>query len=206
MRQERGNALFLILIAVALFAALSYAVTQSGRSGGGVDKEQKIISAALMVEQATAVQQAVVRMMLTGTTIATLDLGIPSPPAANLSFESLPCTTGEDCVFAPEGGGAIWPSLPVGEASIRWEIIGQGSGVSVKDVGTTEEDILLDIYDLSQAICEQINKGLGLSVPVIQEANGDFILETYPGEHFFCYEYPVAWGTGYDYVHVLYPQ
>ena len=59
--------LFLILIAVALFAALSYAVTNSGRGGGGTDREQAEIMAAQMMQFISSLQTAKQRYEILGS-------------------------------------------------------------------------------------------------------------------------------------------
>ena len=64
MRRESGNALFLILIAVALFAALSYAITNSGRGGGNITKEKADIIAAQMVSVIGSIQSRISRLEL----------------------------------------------------------------------------------------------------------------------------------------------
>ena len=61
-----GNALFLILIAVALFAALSYAVTNPGRGGGGIDKEQAQIDAAVNDQCNASVDAGRMRLTIIG--------------------------------------------------------------------------------------------------------------------------------------------
>ncbi len=65
--KQNGNALFLILIAVALFAALSYAVTQSGRGGGSIDREQIAIDAASAIQFASSVEQQITKNSLLRT-------------------------------------------------------------------------------------------------------------------------------------------
>lgn len=61
----RGNVLFLILIAVALFAALSYAVTSSTRSGGGnASKETAMANAAAIVQYGASLRNSIMRMKI----------------------------------------------------------------------------------------------------------------------------------------------
>src|SRR5690606_5024544 len=92
---ERGNALFLILIAVALFAALSYAVTQSGRGGGTIDNETALINASQITQFPAAVRTAVTRMVLTGTAVSGLNFDAVGGTGTDV----------ETAVFNPSGGG-----------------------------------------------------------------------------------------------------
>jgi len=66
MKRQSGNALFLILIAVALFAALSYAVTNSSRDGSGIDRENAEIAASQIMQTMANVKTAVDRLVLSG--------------------------------------------------------------------------------------------------------------------------------------------
>ncbi|OIN86040.1 MAG: hypothetical protein AUJ12_07240 [Alphaproteobacteria bacterium CG1_02_46_17] len=62
---EKGNVLFLILIAVELFAALSYAVTQSSRSSGGdVSRENARLIASNFMSLFSQIDSAVTRLQI----------------------------------------------------------------------------------------------------------------------------------------------
>ena len=88
--RQSGNVLFLILIAVALFGALSYAVTQSTRStSGGVDNETQTINTAVFLNYIVAIRTAAARMQFQG---------VETPKLSPIGGR---CSAGAaDCVFA----------------------------------------------------------------------------------------------------------
>ncbi|MDD9899966.1 MAG: hypothetical protein OXT65_03205 [Alphaproteobacteria bacterium] len=100
--------MFLILIAVALFAALSYAVTQSGRGSGSLDREQALLEAVDIVQYVALVEQAWTRLLLTG-----------GCTRQQISFDFSPGSGGEknanapsdlSChIFSSNGGGVRLP-------------------------------------------------------------------------------------------------
>lgn len=100
---ERGNALFLILIAVALFAGLTYAVTSSTRGGGDVDKEREAIDTAVDDNCEINVKAAEQRLFtVNGCEASQISYELPDGTNPNPAAPS-----NERChVFRSAGGGA----------------------------------------------------------------------------------------------------
>ena len=156
-RGERGNVLFLILIAVALFAALSYAVTQSTRSGGGsTEREQSILSGASMTQHPTALRTAIIRMILGGVDVSDLEFNAPADfTGANA------LTTEAQGVFHPNGGGAVFQSAPAdlidGTGLGTWFYNANFDVEGLGRDGIDGNDITAFLPNVTQAICRQIN-------------------------------------------------
>lgn len=219
---RRGNALFLILIAVALFAALSYAITQSGRGGGGnVNNEQATLYAAQITQTAALLRQDVMRFMMSSGIADTAITCMDAPNGTDCGGGSANtkkdlCTTGTTCLFAPEGGAASVPVIPKaalnaatlnaaspvnfsGPTSYRGFTIdgfnGGGEDTPILDIGTAAKETVMWVFHLNKATCTALNRGLGITGAIPQETVWDPVTTT-AGYESACFED----GTSGDYV------
>lgn len=97
LHEKSGNVLFVILIAVALFASLSYAITNSSRSQGDVKREIDKLNQAEFDNYIANVNLAVSRLTFQGCD--PIDWTLPE----DQEDEDKTCH-----VFHPDGGGAYW--------------------------------------------------------------------------------------------------
>lgn len=170
-KSESGNVLFLILIAVALFAALSYVVTQSTRSGGGsTEKEKNILSSAQMTQYPTALRTAIIRMILGGLAIENIMFNAPGA-FSDISTNAL--------VFHPQGGGANYQEAPAdlspsGTTPIAWYYNAKfrvpGIGIDTDGIGN---DLIAFLPGISAGICAQVNDQLGIIIAPPCEGSSD---------------------------------
>lgn len=182
---ERGNVLFLILIAVALFAALSYAVTSSSRSGGGdANDETNLIGSSTITQYPAAVRTSMIRMQVSKN-VATNEMEFNDPSDFD-NCQTVGGTLGANCVFHPDGGAATF--VP-GNADVmasgnqtNWifssmneiENVGRSSGTNNTAAANTAE-VIAFLVGLRQGVCQRINDELGITgIPT--EANIDFTL------------------------------
>lgn len=120
--RQHGNVLFLILIAVALFAALAYAITQSSRGGGDISKEKLALEQARMDSYMASINAGTLRLKMAGC--ETIDY---TPP--------VDWTAGEKkCfLFHPQGGQVIYQDMGLNDCDLQGKsmadlAIGEGCG------------------------------------------------------------------------------
>ncbi len=232
---EKGNVLFLILIAVALFAALSYAVTQSSRSGGGdANSETNLVNSAAITQYPASIRTAIIRQIVSkNVAVNELEFNSPSDFGA--------CTNPSNptaCVFHPAGGGATYTNAPAdimaSGNSGDWHFNGENE---INLVGTTDAgaddnptsstaEIIAFLPGIKEAVCTKINEELGVASPIPVETNIDVTTDktdginmvnaaaggsiggtpaTLDGQGFGCFELTAA-SDNFVYYHVLIEQ
>ena len=188
----KGNALFLILIAVALFAALSYAVTNSGRGGAGIDRENAAIMATRLTNYINPIKTELAKKnILYGTEYYEFDY---SGASMVLSSNSN-CTSSECKLFQSRNGGLA--DLPAQRAFRNMFAADNWSDPNrllvaivyayVDGVGSSAPEVLFRIQGISDEICRAVNK-LSFGENIIPEFGHGGQLTTITGN---LTDYPV---------------
>lgn len=173
MRHSRGNILFLILLAVVLFAALSYAVTSSMR-GGGKDASGENLKTQIATIQNFGMQMrsAVMRMTMTGGyNLWQIDF---SAPDVSASTANATCATAA-CKFHDPAGGGVTPALLPARFRADNSVCNISSvfggkywirNATVKGVGIdTQRDLVLLYPGVTKALCLAVNEANGVANP-----------------------------------------
>lgn len=100
--KEKGNVLFIILIAVAVFAALSYAITNSSRQGGNVSTEKFKTMSAEIDNAIIALRGGATRIIITGKNSTDVLDGSATQTYAQTNAN---CVSAECRLYHPSGGG-----------------------------------------------------------------------------------------------------
>lgn len=183
-QRAKGNILFLILLAVVLFAALAYAVTSSMRGGGKDGGEERYSGMASAILQRGALLQATIqRLMLVNDCRETdIDFYSPGNNAAS-SYQHSPDAPDKCKIFNPAGGGLNYHKIGdlINRADISFGYDSFMSGFDIMTVGTNCTNAsCVDLYWLIEisnmpdkvTLCEAYNKVANNSKAVVTIGSG----------------------------------
>ena len=158
LKDQKGNALWFILIIVVLFGALSAALSRNtGKVNQAGDIEQARVRATAILRYTTSVQTAIEKMMLQGLSENSLSF-----KALGSDYENGYCTD-ESCeVFSTAGGGIPHrnlASLISDKTASSWIVSAQNFVylAGCNDANSTCTDLLMIAPDIPEDICLQVN-------------------------------------------------
>ncbi len=223
-----GNILFIILICVILFSALSYAVTNSvrgGEPGNKAPEDKARISSSELIQYATFMEQSIMKMIVGGT--SDTEISFDHALWGHTDYRHASPQSSTNQVFHPAGGGVSWAAPYDGlNDGTPWAITG---ALRVPEVGLTCadascSDLVLILPNVNKTVCEKVNSLLGVTggqesvdlAAVNARFNGTYVAGDIlgneaitPGTRTGCFEGAGGGGapTGtYHFFHVLLPR
>jgi hypothetical protein len=167
---ERGNVIFYVLIAVALLAALSFAVARSTRGSiNQVTEERSKMIANEIIQYANTFGNAVAQIRLRG--ISDSDMCFNDNGWGGADYPNTSCSDEATKIFGLKGGAVTWKKAPTDAMDAAaapdylWGIYGTNE---VQDIGTTCgadscADLILVLDELSAVVCRKINAALKIA-------------------------------------------
>ncbi len=173
---ENGNAMVYILIAVALFGALTLTLSRQNSNADGQDLSDELVAlySTELLEYIASAQNVVGMMLSTGTTIDELDFVLPNDPAFNTPPNI-------HKVFHPQGGGLNHrPNIKddiATDAASQWVI---NRNVNVEWTTSPSDDILFTAYFINRDICANINEQITgeSTIPATSNPHANYFLNT----------------------------
>jgi hypothetical protein len=163
-KRQNGNALWFILIVVALFGALAATLSRnSGTVNQAGDVEQARVKASSILRYTTSIQTAIQRMVLEGMSENDLDFS-----DLGTDYENPNCTDDRCKIFKTDGGGIPYLNLSSVVSSTSpqdWVVSAQNfiylAGCDSAD--NTCTDLILVAPNIPKAVCLQVNSMQGIT-------------------------------------------
>lgn len=166
MRQtESGNVMFYILIAIVLLAALSYAISQGGRTGAqNLTGDRERLLATEIIDYADTVKKTVQMLRLRGSQFS--DLSFASDDLAGYGVSG---TAPAHEIFNTAGGAALYKKPDDSALALPSDWIFTATN-EVENVGTTggaadNADLLMILQPLKKSVCITLNERLSVTNP-----------------------------------------
>lgn len=180
-RGQRGNVLVMLLVAIALIAALTAALTRSDVfDTDSIAPEQAKILGSRVLAQARALEQATKTLIDRGC--SEQQLSFENAVIAGYANADAPADDSCD-IFEPEGAGLSFPAeVANANDGSAWRLMAGNAvgGLTQTDDGTCASgciDLMAVLPNVTLAVCKQLNALAGVTVatasPPIDLANFD---------------------------------
>lgn len=185
-KSERGNALVYVLIAIALFAALSFTLARNTDSNeaGTLSEDRAQLYMSQLVSYAAQAKSVYDQMDFQGIRPGDIDFTTPDDSTFNDNLADGGSADRIYKIYHPDGGGLNVGNLPEGaidDPSITDPAPGwyMGRFNNHEWTESTDEEIVLTAYGIDPVICGLINQSITGSADIADiPSMGDSIKET----------------------------